>query len=61
MGCREASSVLTDVRRLALQDSTVPSGVVDQSRARVSAAISPEPRRKIWRQGGYVVGLNELR
>src|SRR3954453_18072456 len=46
MALREARRVLTVVRRLADQDSTGPTGVLDQSRARVSVAISSEPERK---------------
>src|SRR5579864_395653 len=46
IGKRLASSRLTIMRRLTDQVSGVPSGVPDQSSARMCSPISPPPARK---------------
>src|SRR5579862_3314921 len=46
IGKRESRQMLTDVRRLWGQFSTGPSGVRDQSFARIRAPVSPPPTRK---------------
>ena len=46
MGKREPMQVLTAPRKLCGHDSTAPSGVVDQSSARMRSPISPPPARK---------------
>src|SRR5665647_394179 len=47
------------VRRLCGQDSGFPSGVADQSWARVNAPISPPPARKSAEVGRLIFNIRE--